>query len=828
MLPSLFTHRCSKGVDGGFFERLDEGTWLGHIIEHVALELQCLAGMDCGFGRTRSASETGVYYVVIAYQVEKAGFYAAEAALKLVQALALNQDYKRLPKDIQHLKKLHEEAKLGPSTQALVKEAKQRNIPVFIDEKSTLITLGHGLRQKKIWATISSSTSTIGVDIAADKELTKQMLQDHFIPVPKGVVVDSLQALQEAVKTIGFPLVIKPKTGNHGRGVTTNIVNQEKLLAGFEQAKKISDEVIVERFIEGDDYRMLVVDYKVVAVARRMRAMVVGTGKHSIEELIALANQDPKRGKDHENVLTTIEIDDNTQTILQAHNLTLESILPHNHILYLKDTANLSSGGTATDVTDEVHSENLRLAERVARLVGLDICGIDVVAQSVCVPITLQNGAILEVNASPGLRMHLAPCQGKARNVAAPILDLLFPKPESATIPIVGVTGTNGKTTVVRLIATMAKMANHCVGSTTTDGIYLDGKLIFEGDCSGPVSAETILREPSVNFAVLECARGGLLRQGLGFHTCDISVITNISADHLGIDGVHTLEHLARIKGVLARSTKEAGYAILNADDEMVYGLKEQLSCNIALFGKEKSERIRNHCNDGGLAVYLDKGWVVIQNGCFQYQLMEIVAIPLTYHGAATSMIQNLLPAVLTGFLSNFSFELIKSCLQNFYPTASNLPGRMNLFHFANCQIMVDYAHNEAAFYEVGQFINTIHCDQKIGIIGVPGDRRAEDIEKMGTLAAQCFDEIIIRHDKDGRGRSNEEITALLISGIHRFSPQRKISIISDELEAIQFAMQNAAPNAFIFHAVEGVFRTIEFLENRQKMLKLPTQVTVS
>lgn len=823
-LPSLYRHRCSEGVEGGLQIRLEEGTWLGHVIEHVALELQCLAGMDCGFGRTFGTNEHGVYQVIFAYQLVNAGLYAGQAAVNLITALAEGRDYP-LAADIAHLKEICKQEGLGPSTQAIVDEAKKRKIPYARTQNSSLITLGYGRNQKKVWAAVSSKTSNIGVDIAANKELTKQILSTHFIPTPKGLTVKTKAELDIAIGQLGFPLVIKPLNGNHGKGVTTNISSPQKAFFGFELAQKISQELVVERFISGDDYRFLVINYKVVAVAKRTPAMVFGDGVSTIEQLIKQANDDPNRGEDHEKILTTIKIDESTFSILRQHNLNLASVLAEGQCLPLKETANLSSGGTAMDVTDDVHPFNLFLAERTARLVNLDICGIDVIAKDIRLPLNENHGAIIEVNAGPGLRMHLAPNEGKARNVAEPILNMLYPSSVAARIPIVAVTGTNGKTTVVRLLSHLARQLSYHTGTTTTEGIYINNKMICSGDCSGPESARVVLQAPEVDFAVLECARGGILRSGLGFDECDISVITNITADHLGLADIHTLEEMAEVKAVVARSTKKTGYAILNADDHLTYNIRHDLSCNIALFSMFESPRVRKHCNLGGLAAYIDQGYVVIQQGVTRHHLVKIKDVPLSFQGTATCMILNILPAVLAGFISNFSVDKIKEALLGFYPTPENLPGRMNLFKFPECNVMIDYAHNEGAFCEIKNYLDTIECATKIGIIGVAGDRRDEDIEKLGYYSASMFDEIIIRHDKDGRGRSNSDITKHLRAGITRSELTPVVTIISDEYDALESVLARANADTFVFCAVEDVFGVTSLLKKKEKQFNRINEV---
>lgn len=814
LMPSLYEHRCSLGRKGGFFERLQEGTWVGHIIEHVALELQWLAGMECGFGRTYGTEKIGVYDVIFSYKYEQAGLYAAKAAVELVSALAQGKAYPLLEQDIAHLQSIAEQNQFGPSTQAIINEAQSRNIPIQRIANS-LVTLGYGKKQKKIWASVTSNTSAIGMDIVADKELTKQILSTHFIPVPQGITTSNIEELNQAIATIGFPLVTKPRNGNHGRGITTDINTLEKLNVGFELAQKISPQVIVERFIRGDDYRILVVNYKVVAVAKRIPAHIIGNGIQSIKELIADINADPKRGTHHNNFLTRINIDSITLSILKEQDLTIDSVAALGKKVYLKDTANLSSGGTAHDMTDIIHPLNIRLAERIATLVGLDICGIDLIASDIQIPINQFNGAVLEVNAGPGLRMHLAPNEGVARNIGKPILDLLFPNQETGRIPLIGVTGTNGKTTVVTLLAKLAQQAGNHVGYTTTEGIYINEHLICEGDCSGPASAQIVLQSPDVDFAVLECARGGILRSGLGFDECDISITTNVTGDHLGLKEINTLEQLAQLKGVLARSTKKSGYALLNAEDDLTFSLKNDLTCNIGLFGREKNSRIIEHCAQGGLAIYIESDMLIIQWDSFIQKVIPITAIPLSYKGAASAMILNILPVVLAAFISKISLETIKEFLKNLKPNPETIPGRMNLFHFNNYKIMLDYAHNEGAYKELKNYISRLSFKKSIGIIGVAGDRRDEDIITVGRLAGELFDELVIRHDKDGRGRTNQQITELLLKGLD-INKHQQVKIISDEIEAITYAVNKAQEQHFIFIAVENVFKSIKFLKRLQ------------
>lgn len=508
-LPSLYKHQCSEGVPGGLFLRVKDGTWMGHVIEHIALELQTLAGMDVGFGRTRGNGVHGQYHVVFAYQVKQAGLFAAEAAVRLAAALVEASPYE-VAADVETLRQLGEQYSLGPSTWSVVAEAKRRGIPVTRLDDGALVQLGYGKHARRIEATLSSQTNIISVEMAGNKDRTKRILEDAFVPVPRGVVINSLAELEPAIENIGYPLVIKPLDGNQGKGATTDIQGLPDAMEAFARAQAISDEVIVEQFIRGRDFRALVVNYKLVAVAMRTPAAVTGDGVHTITELVEQVNADPRRGNGHCKVLSRIHLDTSSLELLRKQNLSPACILPEGMELWLKTTANLSTGGTATDVTDEVHPDNILLFERIARNIGLDICGIDVMAPDLFTPVVLNGGAVIEVNAAPGLRMHLEPTSGRPRNVAEPIVDMLFPNGGDGRIPIIAVTGTNGKTTTTRLLSQMVRQGGYQTGMTTTDGIYINNRLVYKGDCSGPASAQLILRDPSIEFAVLETARGGV------------------------------------------------------------------------------------------------------------------------------------------------------------------------------------------------------------------------------------------------------------------------------------------------------------------------------
>jgi cyanophycin synthetase len=818
LFPGMFEHRCSVGAPGGFFQRVEEGTWMGHIIEHIALEIQSLAGMEVGFGRTRSYGEHGVYHVVFAYEEEAVGRFAAKAAVAICQALIDGLPYD-LPSDIQRMREIREDVRLGPSTGSIIAEAEARGIPWIRLNKHSLCQLGYGANQKRIQATVTSETSSIGVELACDKEDTKFLLEQAEVPVPKGEIIRRESSLIETCDYVGFPLVIKPVDGNHGRGITVNIQSYEEALTAFQAAKKVSNAVIVERYVTGVDYRLLVINYKLVAAALRTPAHVTGNGKSTIQELIDEVNSDPRRGYGHEKILTQISVNELTLGLIAAKGYSLESVIPAGEMLILKDTANLSTGGTAEDVTDFVHPANIAMAERISRIIDLDICGIDIMTTDISKPLKETSGAVLEVNAGPGFRMHLAPAKGLPRNVAAPVIDKLFPKGTTARIPIIAVSGTNGKTTTTRLISHIMKFDGYRVGYTTTDGVYIQNRLLMEGDCTGPASAEFVLKDPTVNLAVLECARGGLLRAGLGFKKCDTAIVTNVAADHLGLKGIHTIEQLSKVKAVVPETVLPDGYAILNADDDLVYEMRRGLECNVALFSlNENNPRIKALQRKGGITAIYENGYVTICRGEWKMRVMKAEEIPLTYGGRAEFMILNILPALLAANIHGVSIEDMKAGLSTFIPSASQTPGRLNLFEFKEFNVLLDYAHNPAGMRALKKFTDSFQATHKVGIIAGIGDRRVEDNNEMGAIASEMFDEIIIRQDKHLRGKTEEELIQMLEDGIRAKNANIPITVIPSEKEAITHAITNAKKGSLIVLSSDVIPEALNLVKEFKEM----------
>lgn len=813
MFPTMFEHRCSEGIPGGFFSRVERGTWMGHVIEHIALEIQTLAGMETGFGRTRETKTPGIYNVVFSYTEESVGLFAAESAVHIAEALIAGTQYD-LEGDIQKMREIRERVRLGPSTGSIVEEAVARDIPWIRLGTNSLVQLGYGVNQMRFQATITCKTSNIAVDIACNKEETKRMLDLASIPVASGSICVDEEDLDATIKKIGYPIVLKPLDGNHGKGASINVKNWEDAKAGLAYAQTYSRRVIVEKFITGFDFRVLIIDNKLVAAAKRVPAHVVGDGKNTIQYLIDETNKDPRRGYGHENVLTQIDVDRDTLDLLEKLDYTVESIPKNGEIVYLKSTANLSTGGTSVDVTDMMHPENIFLAERISRVIGLDICGVDIMAENLTQPLKENGGCILEVNAAPGFRMHLAPSEGLPRNVASPVIDMLYPPGKASRIPIIAVTGTNGKTTTTRLLAHIVKNNGYKVGFTTSDGIYIQNHMMEKGDTTGPISAEYILKDPTVEFAVLETARGGILRSGLGFSRCDIGVITNIQEDHLGLSDIHTLDDLARVKSTVVKSIKKDGWAILNGDDEQCIRIGEDLSCNVAYFSMDEDNPfIKKQSKEGKIVAVYENGFITVKKGEWKIRVERATHVPLTLGGKAKFMIANALAATLASYLWGFKTEDISLSLQTFIPSVAQTPGRMNIFDFKKFKVLIDFAHNPSGYLGVEDFLNSVEANKKIGIIAGVGDRRDEDIKECAKIAGRMFDHIIIRSEKHLRGRTEEEINDLILEGISASGRNVTYEIISKEVDAIKHAINIAEEGTYITALSDVVTNAIEIVQ---------------
>jgi len=790
-LPTLGEHPCTVGAPGGFVERLERGTHIPHILEHIALELQNLAGSDVEFGRVIASGDAGVWWVIVAYDEEDVGLQSMRDAVSLVRA-SLGGPAFDIAASVAELHDLHQRVRLGPSTWAIVEEARRRGVPVRRLNSRSMVQLGLGRNLRRIQATLTDHTSAIAVEVAQDKDDTKRVLEAIGLPVPHGRVATTADEAIGLAQEIGFPVILKPLDLSHGRGISPRLTDEAAVRESWDRAATYSDRVIVEQFAEGRDHRVLVIGGKVVAVAERVPAHVAGDGSHTIGELIDIANQDPRRGVGHTKVLTRLECDDTTIEFLARSGLTLKSIPASGAHVQLCATANLSTGGTSIDRTDEIHPSNVTACEMAAGVVGLDIAGIDVITPDISVPFRENAAAIIEVNAAPGVRMHTHPTEGEPRNIGAPIIDMLYPPGAPTTIPVLSVTGTNGKTTTVRLIAHIFRHTGKTVGFTTTDGVYLNNRLVIEGDMTGPFSANIILSNPTVDVAVLETARGGILRAGLGFDECDVAVVLNVSADHLGLGGINTLEQLAEVKSVIAAVVKREGHAVINADDPLVLGMGKRSPGDVVLFssaGDEENPAITDHLARSGIAVIVERDTFVVRRGRLRIPIAAVHEVPLMMGGAARFQLGNILAAIATAYVQGIRYDDIRAGLLSFFPSPALTPGRLNLMRAGRGRLLVDYAHNAAAVAGLMAFVGALDAGRRIGVITAPGDRRDEDIRELGRLAAS-FDHVIVKEDNDRRGRAVGEIAALVRDGLVSGGlADDAIEVVSDEMDAVDRAI---------------------------------------
>jgi len=805
LLPSLQNHGCSIGGPGGFIERLRRGTWAGHIVEHVALELQCLAGMEVGFGKTFDTSETGIYKVVYRYRVESAGLFAGRQAVELVEATAESRTFD-VASAIDQLKVLRENDLLGPSTSSIVEEAKRRGIPMIRLNADNHVQLGYGCKQRHIQATMTDRTSALGVEIADEKFRSKELLARAGIPTPDGAIAQSLEDAIRIAEDLGYPVAVKPEIGNHGRGITASVAEVGNLESAFSSAKRICSSVIVEMSLTGLDFRVLVIDGVLVAAALREPAHVVGDGKSSIRQLIDDVNADPQRGVGHERTLTAISIDHMTERLLSFHGLTVDDVLPAGQKMFLKSTANISTGGTACDVTDKVHQDVRLMCERIARIIAMDCIGIDIVAPGLDQPLRPGSSGIVEVNAAPGFRMHLDPTEGAARNVAVPFVDMLFPPAVDFYVPIVAVTGTNGKTTTAKLIAHTLKYSGNTVGLAGTTGVAIDGVSIVTGDYSGPSGSGIVLREPTVDHAVLEIARGGIIRRGLGFDSCDVGVLLNVDKDHIGIDGVEDLEELSLVKSTVIEAVKDTGVSVLNADDPIVAGLQDRARGRLIFFSLHPDNEITaNHLAAGGTAVVLQNGNVVIHSAEPSLHVLSVLEAPITLSGSVTFNIANVLAAVAALHGLGVPVDRIRNGISTFHPSATQNPGRMNLIDFITFKVLVDYGHNVPAVKALGSALPNITKGRKIVVAHGTGNRLDEHIREFGAALADVYDCIIVT-DADRRQRDPGETTGLVRDGaIEHGFPAESVEIVDDPEKAVDHAFSIVQPGDLIVIQVDEV-----------------------
>lgn len=825
LLPSLDSHGCSYHAPGGLVRRMQEGTWLGHVTEHVALELQNMAGCSVTRGKTRSVrGQPGVYDVMYAWAEEDAALLAGRLALQLVDSLlppplrglsGLDRIWPEeesprftgqafdLEPALQALRRLVRRSVLGPTTRALVQEAERRGIPVMRLDDQSLVQLGWGARQQRLRASITGRTAFLAVEAAGDKDLTKTLLAEAGVPVPEGEVVRSAEEAVEAAERLGYPVVTKPLDGNHGRGVCLRLQGPEEVRRGFDAAAQHGRRVVVERFLQGRDHRILVIGGKVVAAAERVPAHVVGDGFRTVAELVEEANRDPRRGEGHENVMTRIVVDEEVRRILARDGLSPDSVPHGGRIVWLRDTANLSTGGTAVDRTDEIHPENAMLACRAALALGLDVAGIDFLATDIRMPVRESGGGVVEVNAAPGFRMHLQPSEGRPRDVARPVIDMLFPRGVDGRIPVLAVTGTNGKSTTARMVARILQESGLTVGLTTTSGVEVNGRKIVSADASGPRSARMVLRDPMVEAAVLETARGGLLREGLGFDRCDVGAVLNIAADHLGLKGIDTLEDLAWVKSVVVEAVRRGGSSVLNADDPLVAEMASRAGGRIVWFsmqgGAEMPDRLRQHIEQGGLAVVREAGpgggEIVVHDDGRRLPLMGAAEIPATLGGIAAFNIQNALAAVAMAYAQGVTLPTIHTALADFRSSFEACPGRLNIHDAHGFRVILDYAHNPAGLLALREVVQAMRSSYRrcIAMVNTPGDRRDEDIRELGRIAAQTFDDLVFREQPDRRGRQPGEVMGLMREGaISVGFPPERTYMVAEEPAAAEACLRMA------------------------------------
>ncbi|EMU53379.1 cyanophycin synthetase [Clostridium butyricum] len=815
ILPELKKHRCGIDEEGGFVKRLEEGTYLAHICEHCIIAIQNILGMDVSYGKAREIKGE-LYYIIVQYEYENTAIEIINLAVDLINSLIKSSPI-NFNGRLQEIKQTLQRETIGPSTKSICDAAKNYGLPVTELGKSGIYQIGYGKQGRIIEAAISNKTNCVGVDISCDKFLTKQLLDIQNIPVAEGRKVFNIIGLLREAEFIGYPVVIKPQYGNKGKGVMLNLKNEKELIKAYTSLLKITKDIIIEKYVKGNDYRICVVDYKVVAASLRVVPFVIGDGKSNIKALINILNNDPLRGQDHEKPLTTIKFDKELCNCLYRQNMSLDYIPNKGEKVILRENANLSTGGIAVDCTDDVCDENIDYCIRAAKALGLDICGVDICTEDISIPIDKQNGIVMEVNAAPGIRMHHFPSQGKKRDVGKAIVDMLY-EGRPSNIPVISVTGTNGKTTTTRMIGHVLKMMGMTTGITSTDGIYINDKCIHKGDDSGFNSAKTLLLNRDVEAVVLETARGGLVRRGLAYDLADVAVITNITNDHLGLDGIDSMEDLMFVKSLVGEEVKKNGYTVINADDKYSKRILDRISCEKIYFSKSKdNELIKENINNGKIAVFIEDNNICVINNHRKYLIISIDELPISYNGILTYNIENAMAACAALVGLNIDYCMISKGFSDFMPCDDN-EGRFNMFEYYGRKVILDYGHNIEGYKAVLSCINKLKTKNRlIGVVGVPGDRQDNVIKEIGEICCEYLDEIIIKEDKDRRGRSIGEVSQLLKISMLKNSNKKNVKVYLDEVDALEYAIKISKKDDIIIVFYENIEPLLNYINNNEQ-----------
>ncbi len=827
LLPETGTPLCSEcqaNVDASLNQA--PGLLISVILARTIVAMQVHAGSEVQFGRVSETTEPGVYKLAVEFREEPVGRMAVTAAMDLLQAVLRNEPFSAESK-IRELRTLDQQIRLGPSTGSIVRAAQARGIPTRRLNDHSLVQIGYGSKQHRILAAETDKTSAIAEAIVQDKELTKQMLTSIGVPVPVGRPVKDAEDAWQAAQEIGVPVVVKPLDGNQGRGVAVNLSTREQLLAAFASAKAEGDQVLVEKFAPGSDYRLLIINNQLVAAAKREPPQVTGDGRRTITELVAEVNKDPRRGEDHATSLNKIPLDEIAQGVLREQGLTIDSIPAAGQLVLLRRNANLSTGGAATDVTDIVHPEVVARAIDAVRMVGLDIAGVDIVATDISMPLENQGAVIVEVNAAPGLRMHLEPSFGKGRPVGEAIVNMMFPHGETGRIPIVSVTGVNGKTTTTRMMAHLLRQQGKRVGMTCTDGVYMDDRRVDTGDCSGPKSARSVLANPVVDAAVLETARGGILREGLGYDRADVAIVTNIGeGDHLGLNGIDTLEQLARVKRVIVENVAANGYAVLNAADPLTAGMAEYASCPVIFFARSAEHPVlKAHRNKGGKVAFVQQNFLVLAEGTWETRLVSLANVPVTVGGLIGFQVENALAVAAGSWGLGIPLEAIRHGLETFVNDTKRAPARFNTIHFHGATIVIDYGHNTSALVALLEAFDKLPHERRLIVYTAAGDRRDIDIIRQAEVIGDGFDLMVLYEDQCTRGREDGEVIRLMREGLAKGRRMKDVIETRGEMLAIEMTLKQMQPGDLVLIQADQVEPAIQFVEAHLAGLPAPQTV---